>query len=87
MVGRKKLGRTSLHARVSPETPNKLKAIAEKLGYTYSDDGSIGQLFDAIASGELLLLHQSFSLKLVDANQELIYNIKCGDKKLLHNAH
>ncbi|NJL62563.1 MAG: hypothetical protein HC903_12990 [Methylacidiphilales bacterium] len=56
MAGRKKLNRTSLHARVSPDTPDKLKEIAEKMGFTYSDDGSIGQLFDAIASGKIILI-------------------------------
>ncbi len=80
MAGRKKLDRTSLHARVAPDTPDKLREIAESLGYTYSDDGSIGKLFDAIASGKILLLRQNFSLKLVDGNRELSYNIICGEE-------
>ncbi|WP_414552001.1 hypothetical protein [Anabaena sp. CCY 0017] len=56
MVGRKKLHRESLHARVAPETSSKLKEIAYALGYIYNQDGSIGQLLDAIASGELILI-------------------------------
>lgn len=56
MVGRKKLERTSLHARVAPNTTDKLKEIAEYFGYTYDGEGSTGQLLDAIASGKLLLL-------------------------------
>lgn len=83
MAGRKKLDRISLHARVDPKTPDKLREIAEKLGYTYSDEGSIGQLFDAIASGKILLLHHRFSIKLVDANQLLTYSIECGEENQL----
>jgi hypothetical protein len=56
MVGRKKLDRTNIHARVDPKTAHKLKEIAQKLGYTYDSEGSTGQLLDAIASGELILI-------------------------------
>lgn len=56
MAGRKKQERTSLHARVSPETPNKIKEIAEKLGYLYDGEGSPGQLLDAIAFGKIILI-------------------------------
>lgn len=47
MAGRKKLGRTNLHARVAPGTGDKLKQIAQKLGYIYHEEGSTGQLLDA----------------------------------------
>lgn len=56
MAGRKKLDRTNLHARVAPETPERLKNIALALGYLYNDEGSTGQLLDAIASGEVVLV-------------------------------
>jgi hypothetical protein len=56
MAGRKKLDRTSLHARVAPETPDKLKKIALVLGYIYDSEGSTGQLLDAIANGEIILV-------------------------------
>lgn len=56
MAGRKKLDRTSLHARVAPNTAEKLKEIAEGFGYTYDGGGSTGQLLDAIAEGKLLLI-------------------------------
>ena len=56
MAGRKRLNRESLHARVSPQTAEKLKEIAFKLGYVYDKEGSTGQLLDAIASGEIILL-------------------------------
>lgn len=56
MAGRKKLERTSLHARVAPNTAEKLKKMAEAFNYTYDGEGSTGQLLDAIAEGKLLLL-------------------------------
>ena len=55
-MGRKKLERDSLHARVAPGTAEKLKKLAEMLGYVYANEGSIGQLLDAIANGEIILL-------------------------------
>ncbi|WGV27063.1 hypothetical protein [Halotia branconii] len=56
MAGRKKLNRESLHARVAPKTTEKLKQVALNLGYTYNNEGSTGQLLDAIASGEIILV-------------------------------
>lgn len=56
MAGRKKLDRTNLHARVAHKTGDKLKQIAHKLGYIHGDEGSTGQLLDAIADGELILI-------------------------------
>jgi len=56
MAGRKKLDRTNIHARVDPRTADKLKEIAQKLGYIYNDEGSTGQMLDAIASGEIILI-------------------------------
>lgn len=56
MVGRKKLNRVNLHARVEQGTGDKLKEIAQKLGYIYNNEGSTGQFLDAIASGELILI-------------------------------
>ena len=49
MVGRKKLDRVSLHARVERGTVDKLKEVAQILGYIYNEEGSTGQLLDAIA--------------------------------------
>ena len=56
MAGRKKLYRVNLHARVEQGTGDKLKEIAQTLGYMYNEKGSAGQLLDAIASGELILI-------------------------------
>lgn len=56
MSGRKKLNRESLHSRVAPQTAEKLKEIAQKLGYIYNKEGSTGQLLDAIANGDLILI-------------------------------
>lgn len=55
-MGRKKLDRDSLHARVAPQTAEKLKDIAFKLGYIHGGEGSTGQLLDAIATGKVVLL-------------------------------
>ncbi len=56
MAGRKKLNRVNLHARVAPGTGDKLKEIAHKIGYIYNNEGSTGQLLDAIADGELIFI-------------------------------
>lgn len=56
MAGRKKLDRTNIHARVDPKTADKVKEIAQKLGYIYDGEGSTGQLLDAIAQGDLILI-------------------------------
>jgi hypothetical protein len=64
MVGRKPLGRSSLHARVARDTAEKLKEIALMYGYVYDNEGATGQLLDAIANGELLLIpSKSYSRK------------------------
>ena len=63
MVGRKKLDRTNLHARVGQQTGEKLKQIACVLGYAYDDKGSTGKLLDAIANGELVLIASNKSSK------------------------
>lgn len=55
-MGRKKLDRDSLHARVAPQTAETLKDIAFKLGYIHGDEGSTGKLLDAIATGKVVLL-------------------------------
>ncbi|HEY9779012.1 MAG TPA: hypothetical protein V6D09_02565 [Leptolyngbyaceae cyanobacterium] len=55
-TGRKNLDKSRIHARVSPETPPKLRAIAESLGYKYGDGGATGELLDAIANEEWVLV-------------------------------
>ncbi len=49
-MGRPKLDRTVLQARVASDTPDKLKAMALELGYQYGADGNTGKFLDAIAS-------------------------------------
>lgn len=56
MPGRKRLDRTNLHARVAEGTSEKLKEIAKAFGYIYDEEGSTGQLLDAIAEGKLILI-------------------------------
>jgi len=63
MAGRKKLDRTNLHARVALGTGDKLKEIAQLLGYIYDNEGSTGQLLDAIANGELILISTNNRIK------------------------
>lgn len=75
MAGRKKLDRSNLHARVSVETTEKLKELAQRLGYIYNDEGSIGQMLDAIASNQLILISPFSSLKAVDTFSGLSYYI------------
>lgn len=49
-MGRTKLNRTVLQARVNQNTSEKLKRMALELGFQYGDDGNTGKLLDAIAS-------------------------------------
>ena len=72
---RQKLDRVSLHARVDPQTSEALKQIAYKLGYVYDGEGSTGQLLDAIASQQHVLIPQSLYLKMVDVFKEMSDNI------------
>ena len=49
IVGRPKLERTVLQARVGPNIPARLKQMALRMGYQWGDDGNTGALLDAIA--------------------------------------
>ena len=66
-MARKKLNRDSLHARVAPDTANKIKQIAFNLGFVYDGEGSTGQLLDAIAKNEVVLVSARNFNKVVDA--------------------
>ncbi|MEL6493568.1 MAG: hypothetical protein AAFQ41_00410 [Cyanobacteria bacterium J06623_7] len=48
-MGRPKLDRTVLQARVNSDTPEKLKQMALKLGYQWGAEGNTGAFLDAIA--------------------------------------
>jgi hypothetical protein len=61
-MGRKKLDRTTVLARVDSGTSDKVKEIAAKLGYIYDGEGSISQVLDAIALGELILIQRAKNL-------------------------
>lgn len=65
-MGRKKLDRDSLHARVAPDTAEKIKQIAFNLGFVYDGEGSTGQLLDAIAHSEIVLISNKNFAKVVD---------------------
>lgn len=49
-MGRPKLDRTVLQARVNSDTPEKLKQMALELGFQWGDDGNTGAFLDAIAT-------------------------------------
>ena len=78
MAGRKKLNRGNLHARVAPDTPDKLKEIAYKLGYTHANQGSTGKLLDAIASSKIILLPDTIHTKMVNV-YSILGNNKTGE--------
>ena len=60
MTGAYPMARTSENRvkttiRVARSTPERLKAIAYKLGYIYNKKGATGELLDAIARGDIIL--------------------------------
>ena len=62
---RKEEKTVSLHARVKPGTPDKLKALAILLGLTHGGEGSTGKLLDKVAD---LVTEETLGL-LVDKNK------------------
>ena len=48
-MGRPKLDRAVLQVRVASDTPDRLKAMALKLGYQYGANGNTGRFLDAVA--------------------------------------
>lgn len=56
---RPKENRVKTLSRVDASTPDKVKEVAQALGYTYNKEGSISALLDAIASGEVILIKAS----------------------------
>ncbi len=69
-MGRPKLNRTVLRARVASDTPEKLKKLALELGFQYGADGNTGKLLDAIAQLEVSQLQQ------LQNNQKSDHSIK-----------
>jgi hypothetical protein len=53
---RKKLNKVQSHWRVKPETRDTLSNIAKALGYEYHNEGAVGEMLDAIADGDILLV-------------------------------
>ncbi len=56
MAGRKKLYHISAHFRVDVKTSSELSKLAITFGYIRGKQGAVGQLLDAIAAGELVLI-------------------------------
>jgi hypothetical protein len=55
-MSKRKEKRIQKHFRVAESTPAKLSALAIALGYTYGKGAALGELLDAIAAGEVLLV-------------------------------
>lgn len=55
---RKKLDKVQSHWRVKTTTVDALDQLAKALGYEYGKGGAVGELLDAIADGEVLLVHK-----------------------------
>ena len=63
-MGRPKLNRIKLEARVHKDTPKLLKKLALLHGYQYGGDGATGQFLDALATGEIKLTPTSKARRL-----------------------
>ena len=61
-MGRHRLGRVKLEARVDKHTPKLLKQLALKYGYQHGANGATGQFLDAIASGKITLTSTTESM-------------------------
>lgn len=55
-MGRPKQDRIQKHFRVDRSTPKKLNQIAIELGFRYGEGGAIGEMLDAIANKDILLI-------------------------------
>lgn len=55
-MGRIALNKVKMGPRVNADTPDKIKEVAATLGYTFGGDGAVGELLDAIASGDIILI-------------------------------
>ena len=64
MAGRKKLDKKRVQARITPGTDKRLQELAVKLGYVYGKGGAIGEMLDAIASEDLVLVRKDIWDKL-----------------------
>ncbi len=78
-MSRAKQDKERLTVRVSPGTSEKLNNIAEIMGYTYGDRGATGELMDAIAQGNILLIPCKDILKVAATLRYLEYNKRVGD--------
>lgn len=52
-MGRPKLNKKDLKARVNQDTPEKLKKIALELGYQWGADGNTGAFLDALSDARI----------------------------------
>ncbi len=64
-MGRLKANRVQKHFRVDANTPEKLDRLAIQLGYVYGRGGALGELLDAIANEEIILVPKTSWQKLL----------------------
>jgi predicted DNA-binding protein len=63
-MGRPALNKTKISGyRVKPETLERLRELATKTGYTYGDGAALGELLDAIAEINPIILAELIKLK------------------------
>ncbi len=51
-----KKNHVNAHYRISAETKQALSDIARQMGYEYGKGGAVGEMLEAIANGEILLV-------------------------------
>jgi len=58
-MGRNKLNKANAHYRVKLETMDLLNKMAIALGYKHGSGGAVGEMLDAIADGNIILVQKS----------------------------
>ncbi|MCU0570085.1 MAG: hypothetical protein MUF49_26365 [Oculatellaceae cyanobacterium Prado106] len=64
-MARAKANRVQKHFRVDAHTPEKLDRLAIQLGYIYGKGGALGELLDAIANEEVILVPKAAWQRLI----------------------
>jgi hypothetical protein len=64
-MARVKANRVQKHFRVDANTPEKLNRLAIQLGYVYGKGRALGELLDAIANEEVIVVPKAVWQKLM----------------------
>lgn len=75
-MGRPKLERVVLQARVAPNTPQQLKQIAKELGFQWGAEGNTGKLLDAIALLPPEQIKHLFHLSSTQVVEKITFNLE-----------